>query len=138
MTEQKRHSIGRFFGCWIIFLSELSLTVVCLLLTFFGFGCLRKFISCVHRFSNRGASSHERATMLMFWYDRAVLMFPRRIRCLAYSAGAVCVLRLFGFPAECVLGVTRYPFAAHAWVEVDAVVLCGARSPSRYVVLDRF
>jgi len=138
MTEQKSRPIGRFSGFWVVFLSELSLTLVYLVLTVFGFKWLRRFISRWFRFPNRGARSHERARALILWYDRAVLMFPRRIRCLTYSAGAVCLLRLFGFPAECVLGVKRYPFAAHAWVELDALVVCGVSTPNRYIVLDRF
>jgi hypothetical protein len=41
----------------------------------------------------------------------------RHYRCLKYWAAATCLLRLFGQPASFVIGVTKYPFRSHAWLE---------------------
>ena len=48
----------------------------------------------------------------------------RHVECLPRSAALTCVMRLLaGKNAKVVIGVRRPPFAAHAWVEVDGVVI---------------
>jgi hypothetical protein len=50
----------------------------------------------------------------------------------------ICVLRAAGITAELVTGVQRLPFRAHAWVEVDGVLINDHPARRRtYTVIDR-
>lgn len=51
--------------------------------------------------------------------QRVGAAFPGRAKCLEQSLTLLAVLRWFGVPAVMRLGVQPFPFAAHAWVEVD-------------------
>jgi hypothetical protein len=48
--------------------------------------------------------------------------------CLVRSLGLFRFLRSSGVPAEHVIGVTRFPFQVHAWVELDGTAVLDARS----------
>ena len=70
--------------------------------------------------------------------DLAAALYFRKVLCLQRSAATVCVLRKHGFPAQLVIGVQQMPFAAHAWVELDGVVMNDKPYMSdMYSVLDR-
>lgn len=51
--------------------------------------------------------------------NHALIWYPKRVLCLQRSAIATCLLRDQGVPAVMVLGAQKFPFMAHAWVEVD-------------------
>jgi hypothetical protein len=70
--------------------------------------------------------------------NTACVLYFKQIECLQRSAALVCLLRRFGTPAELVIGAQQLPFRAHAWVEVNGVVVNDS-SPSvqLYGVLDR-
>ena len=55
--------------------------------------------------------------------DLAAVLYFRKVLCLQRSAAAACLLKKHGFPAQLVIGVQQMPFAAHAWVELDGLVL---------------
>lgn len=55
--------------------------------------------------------------------DRARVYYFKRAWCLQRAAASVCLLRLRGVPAELVIGVRKIPFSAHAWTEVERVVV---------------
>jgi len=55
--------------------------------------------------------------------DLACIFYPRRVLCLQRSAATVLLLRAHGFKAELVIGVQTLPFASHAWVEINNVVV---------------
>lgn len=70
--------------------------------------------------------------------DTARLFYFWRVRCLQYAASLVCLFRLHGVPAELVFGVVQQPFAAHAWVELDGIVIAGAdANQNQLQVIDR-
>ena len=70
--------------------------------------------------------------------ERAALWYPRARLCLARSAVATCLLRWHGFPVQMIIGAKLMPFHAHAWVELDGVVIADSASVrERYQVLDR-
>lgn len=54
---------------------------------------------------------------------RATAMYPGRALCLEQSVAAMFLLRRRGVDARVRLGVQHYPFAAHAWVEIDGVAV---------------
>ena len=56
--------------------------------------------------------------------------------CLERSLALYRFLRFANFPAEHVIGVRRFPFAAHAWVECEGVPLLDHRARG-YTVLAR-
>jgi prolyl oligopeptidase len=70
--------------------------------------------------------------------DIVCFCYPRRTLCLQRSAATVCLLRQCGVQAELVIGAQQTPFRAHAWVEVDGLVV-NDKSYVRemYAVLDR-
>jgi hypothetical protein len=55
--------------------------------------------------------------------DLACIWFWREARCLQRSAATACLLRSCGVPADLVIGAKQMPFKAHAWVEVQGVVI---------------
>jgi hypothetical protein len=55
--------------------------------------------------------------------DRAMAYYPRETMCLQRSATLTWLLRRVGVAAELVIGCRHTPFYAHAWVEVDRVVV---------------
>jgi hypothetical protein len=70
--------------------------------------------------------------------DRACVLYFKQVQCLQRSAVTVCVLRQQGAPAELVIGARPFPFRAHAWVEVQGIVVNDKVSATEtYAVLDR-
>jgi len=55
--------------------------------------------------------------------DRAQMYYPKKAMCLQHSAVVTCLLRRRGVPAAMVLAAQEFPAKAHAWVEVDGVVV---------------
>lgn len=55
--------------------------------------------------------------------DLAAVLYFRRVLCLQRSAATACLLKRYGFHAQLVIGVQQLPFAAHAWVEMDGLVV---------------
>jgi hypothetical protein len=55
--------------------------------------------------------------------ERACIWYPKRALCLQRSAITTCLLRGKGIAAHLVIGARPVPFLAHAWVEVDGVVV---------------
>jgi hypothetical protein len=72
-------------------------------------------------------NSHQRRNVglgrLLKAIDLACIFYPRRVLCLQRSAVTVQLLRAYGFEAALVIGVQTLPFASHAWVEIDHVVI---------------
>jgi hypothetical protein len=50
---------------------------------------------------------------------------PLPFSCLEQSLALVSLLAIRGTPARLVIGVSRTPFVAHAWVECDGRILLG-------------
>jgi hypothetical protein len=96
--------------------------------------------SLIERFPRIGPARGDTAEIASICarVDRAAVYYFRRAWCLQRSATAVCLLRLRGVEAELVIGVSRQPFYAHAWVEVDGrVVNDDPAVRRRYAVLER-
>jgi hypothetical protein len=70
--------------------------------------------------------------------DVATIWYWKEVLCLQRSAAAVCLLKHYGVPAEMVIGAQQMPFKAHAWVEVDGVVVNDKPYTAEiYTTLDR-
>lgn len=50
---------------------------------------------------------------------QATALYPGRSQCLEQSVIAYVLLRRRGYDVQLRIGVQHYPFAAHAWVELD-------------------
>lgn len=104
---------------------------------FLGFKSLHKLLRRVPKLRRRAADS-DAAHRICAAVDRAAVYYFKRAWCLQRSAATVCCLRLFGFPAELVIGVRKMPFYAHAWVEMDGTVLNdGDLVRQYYAVIER-
>lgn len=70
--------------------------------------------------------------------DMACIWYWKPVLCLQRSAATVCLLRRAGISAELVIGTQQTPFRAHAWVEVQGLIV-NDKSYTRemYTVLDR-
>jgi hypothetical protein len=51
--------------------------------------------------------------------NHACIWYPKRVLCLQRSAVTSCLLRSHHVHADMVLGAQKFPFKAHAWVEVN-------------------
>lgn len=70
--------------------------------------------------------------------NTACVLYFKQVECLQRSAALVCLLRHFGTPAQLVIGAQQLPFRAHAWVEVNGIVVNDSSSSVHlYGVLDR-
>ncbi len=70
--------------------------------------------------------------------DMACIWYWKEALCLQRSAATACILKMYGVPAQMVIGAQHMPFKAHAWVEVDGrVVNDKPYTPEMYAVLDR-
>ena len=69
----------------------------------------------------RGGFSTDRTCipLVVHRVDLAAAFFPGRARCLERSLALYVCLQWCGAPTTLRLGVQPYPFAAHAWVELD-------------------
>ena len=70
--------------------------------------------------------------------DMACIWYWKEVLCLQRSAATACLLRQCGVTAQLVLGAQQIPFKAHAWVEVDGLVVNDKPYMTEiYGVLDR-
>jgi hypothetical protein len=70
--------------------------------------------------------------------DRACIWYPKPVLCLQRSAVTACLMKGRGIPATLVIGVQQLPFKAHAWVEVEGLVVNDRPyTPEIYTPLDR-
>jgi hypothetical protein len=70
--------------------------------------------------------------------DLACVWYWKQVLCLQRSAATACLLRGHGVPAELVIGAQHLPFRAHAWVEVQGLVVNDkSYTKEMYAVLDR-
>jgi prolyl oligopeptidase len=68
----------------------------------------------------------------------ASIWYWKQVQCLQRSAATACLLKRYGVPARMVIGAQQMPFKAHAWVEVDGLVVNDkSYIPEMYAVLDR-
>ncbi|MDA8019529.1 MAG: lasso peptide biosynthesis B2 protein [Thermoanaerobaculia bacterium] len=113
------------------------LLVVDVVLKLAGF---QRFHGLVERLPVRssGGAGPDAAVRIAAAVDRASTLYFKRAWCLQRSAAAVCLMRLRGLPADLVIGVRRLPFYAHAWVEIEGVVVNDHPVvQTRFTVLDR-
>ena len=70
--------------------------------------------------------------------DTACIWYWKHVLCLQRSAASVLLLRAQGIPAQLVIGAQHMPFKAHAWVEVDGLIVNDVSyTKDLYAVLDR-
>lgn len=141
-----RHIESRYSGAVIrkinhSLLAFCLLNLVSLMLRLRGFNRLQEF---VRRWPVLGQSDPGKEPMIIpslcRALDRAVLFSIGPAYCLKQSAVLVCMLRMYGIPAQMILGVNHLPFAAHAWVEVNGqpVKTDPKKWPYPFRVIDSF
>lgn len=83
-------------------------------------------------------ASGDAAEQICAAVDMACIWYWKQVLCLQRSAATVCLLKQHGVAARMILGAQQMPFKAHAWVEVDGVVVNDkAYMREMYAVLDR-
>lgn len=112
-------TLGEMLSTAVAFI---GLVLVDLTVKIAGFKSLHKLIRRCPSLRKAEPNS-ENAARICTAVDRASIYYFKRAWCLQRSATTVCFLRLFGFPAELVIGVRKMPFYAHAWVEMGGRVL---------------
>ena len=83
---------------------------------------LRQFLATRQR---QGPAAHNAIEIarVMAAIERVCLWYVPRSRCLHRSAVLVSLLRSVGVDAVMVMGIRVEPYAGHAWVEVNGVVV---------------
>lgn len=70
---------------------------------------------------------------------KACTYYPKAAACLQRSLTLLWMLWRRGLPAELVIGIRRFPFESHAWVEFQGQVVNDSQGVKRaYVTLQRF
>jgi hypothetical protein len=115
----------------LIFLADVSLKLG-------GFGCLHRLVRHWPTLGRSPVSVPAVAERIRDSIDRSRTYYPKRAWCLQASAAEVCLMRLHGVPAQLVLGAQKFPFHAHAWVELDGIVINDDPAVQQtYVTLER-
>ena len=71
--------------------------------------------------------------------ETACIWYPRKALCLQRSAVTTYLLRRQGIPARLVIGTKVMPLLAHAWVEINGVVINDwPRVQQAYVTIAQF
>ena len=84
------------------------------------------------------AASPELIKRICAAVDLACAWYWKEVLCLQRSAAGACLLKSHGVRAQLVIGAQQLPFKAHAWVEVDGIVVNDKPSTTEiYSVLDR-
>ena len=55
--------------------------------------------------------------------DLACVWYWKPVLCLQRSAASCCLLKMYGFAGQLVIGVRQIPFRAHAWVELSGAIV---------------
>nr|UXE46043.1 hypothetical protein Hi04_10k_c5548_00008 [uncultured bacterium] len=70
--------------------------------------------------------------------DLACIWYWKQVLCLQRSAATACLLKRHGISAQLMIGAQQMPFKAHAWVEVNGIVVNDKPYIREiYAVLDR-
>jgi hypothetical protein len=65
-------------------------------------------------------------------------LYPKNVQCLQRATVLACLLKLEGISCVLVIGAKRFPFGAHAWVELEGdVVLDDPNRVRQYSILER-
>lgn len=111
-------AIIQFFEAWC------ALTIAHLLIRFARLQHVLRVLDRVPAMSGVSASEREREIAnVRRAVGRARRLFFGDAKCLSASTACAALLRLRGMPARLVIGVRTPPFEAHAWVEVEGVVV---------------
>ena len=113
------HSRPEKVGAFNVLRTAFLLIVVRLALIVLDF---QKTAAIVNRWSGAGElriSKPARVEETKYTVSLAAAFIPARILCLERSLVLYYELKRGGVPAAHRLGVRAYPFAAHAWVELD-------------------
>lgn len=99
-----------------------------------GFPRLYKMVAA---WPTRERGSNGGTQRLLAAFDRAMIAYFKRVRCLQEAAAAACYLRSHGMHAVFAIGTSCRPFYAHAWVELGDEILVGGSKNTEYFILDR-
>jgi hypothetical protein len=119
-------------AAWMVLWAFLGLATFDLVL---HAGSLKRLCRTVQAWPLKGRTAKNDATAIhqvRTAVDRACVWYPKKALCLQRSAVTTCLLRTRGVPARLVIGARPMPFFAHAWVEVDAVVVNDVAGVKRF------
>jgi len=97
-------------------------------LVFFDFFLIRGRFDALHR-TVRACPTRRRmlrgdvVRRVCSAVDMACIWYWKEALCLQRSAATACLLREHGVSARLVIGAQQLPFKAHAWVEVEGVIV---------------
>jgi hypothetical protein len=83
-------------------------------------GLYERVRQCTIRSAAEEANALSRLCEAM---DLACIWYWKHALCLQRSAALTCLLKRYGVPAQMIIGAQHIPFRAHAWVEVDGLVV---------------
>lgn len=98
----------------------LRLTILSLCLTSGSFELIRRVIA---EYPQSAKADNTSPNSVVNALKVACKYYPTQVLCLQQSAVLALSLRDLGHNAELVLGTMKYPFKAHAWVEIDGELI---------------
>jgi hypothetical protein len=121
---------------WLVAAAFTALVVVDVGVRLFGF---RRAHALLRRLPAGRADADKRAgRRLARALDSAASCYFKRAWCLQRSLAAALLMRLCRWPARLVIAAQRVPFAAHAWVEWNGVVINDdPEACAQFAVLER-
>lgn len=118
-------------------LAFLTLAAVDIRMNLFGFPTLYRTVKKSPTAKNRTVQT-DIVSRICTAVERAAFYYFRETKCLVRSATITMMLRRFGVAAELIIGCTKLPFLAHAWVEVNGKVIADSESvKTTYALVDR-
>lgn len=116
----------------------LGLAVVDLILKTAGYKSLRRrLVNCPTAPNGRTTTDNVQSQVVAA-VDWAIVYYPHPVLCLQRSSVITWLLRKRGVSAQMVIGCQHVPVKAHAWVEVDHVVVSDRNSVvSLYFEMER-
>jgi hypothetical protein len=134
MVEEEKAD-GRLVFCAVV-----ALAAVSFIIRVFGFRGIRVFVQHVPAISAfRCEGWRQEAICVRNAISQALGFRLSPAMCLRRAAASATLLRLMGVSPSVVIGVQRFPFAAHAWTELDGYVVTEETGWTHdYEVIDRF
>jgi len=131
------HQVGRIRGIADTWLGLVGILVYELVVWVGGFGVLCRIVES-WPLERSKIWEFARVRQVCAGVERARIWYPKKVQCLQRSAVLSCLLRREGVPARMVIAGTRKPFYAHAWTEVEGIVVNDAQVVrSRYNIFRR-
>ena len=110
---------------WMFFYIVYEVLVVHIFLKRYGFGeTIKLYLEDLKNYNNiSGNLNFDQIKKIILLIDKVCFMFWGNAECLHRSLVGFKILRKQGVSVELVVGVKKFPFSSHAWLELNNEVI---------------